>query len=222
MWSEGRTMKLEDPQDLVLLSTYSPCVCKCVLRFLKVIFPQERMTPKVEQIHNFFFLSPGTENKTKQRKMHERERAITSLFRRKMKPSSARVQRCTFSLTASQLHHIVLPERRVPEAAQKGQRVRQEISYICRRGRRAVTTSSSSCFPKPDGCQTRSNLSFCLWEHKHLRGGNEKQQELDMCTKELSFCLYTATIVWILLEARAWESVESLCRSASLSYTTET
>lgn len=221
MWSKGRTLKLEDPQDLVLISTCSPCVCKCVLKFLKVIVSQERMTPKVDQIH-FFFLSPGTENKTKHRKMHERDRAITSLFRKKMRPSSARVQRCTFSLTASQLRHIVLPERGVPEAAQKGQRVRQEISYICRRGRRAVTTSSSSCFPKPDGCQIQSNLSFCLWEHKHLRGVNEKQQELDMCTKELSFCLYTATIVWILLEARAWEFVEFLCGSALLSYTTET
>lgn len=120
------------------------------------------MSPKVEQIHNFFFfLSPGTENKTKHRKMRERQRAITSLFRRKMRPSFARVQRCTFSLTASQFHCILLPERGVPEAAQKGQRVREEISYICRRGRRAATTSSSSCLPKPAGCQSQRE-SFAL------------------------------------------------------------
>lgn len=157
--------------------------------------------------------------------MHERQRAITSLFRRKMRPSSARVQRCTFSLTASRLRRVALPDQGVPEAAQKGQRVREEISYICRKGRRAFTISSSSCLPKPAGLSESEGV-ICP-----SASGNTDTSEREMksnrnwtCTKELSLLplQFSATIVRILLEARTWAVIETLHGFALLSYTTET
>lgn len=69
-------MKLEAPCDLVLPS-YIAFVFANTLMFLKLIFSHRSMTRKAEQIP--FFLTPRTENKTKQRKMYERQRAITSL-----------------------------------------------------------------------------------------------------------------------------------------------
>lgn len=198
IWSKSRTLKLEDLQDLVLLSTYSPCVCKCALRVLKVIFSQERMTPKAEQIHFFFFfLSPGMENKTKHRKMHERQRDITSLFRMKMRkmnvilPDSITVLPCCAAREGSSRGSSERAARQGGDELHLQQRKDSSHHFFQQLPSKACWMSESE-----EVMESSKN-----WTCAH---------------RNWASCLYTATTVWILLEARAWEFVETLCGSALL------